>query len=511
MAGPTTITPEEFEAFKQKYQPQAPTQTPVQRIGEGLGNVWDFAFGRDPSMQGGKPVAAPQSPQMGQGTAPMNAGQQPPQQTPAAPAQPQGLQMDTLGSMPTGIFNAPVATPSSAPAPAATPAFQPAQISPTPVAEGTIDVLREQSNIPAPITAIGGDITAATPAPQGMRKSIDPTTGQVIMVDEATANIFGAQETERLQAQQRAQGAMTEQMLNQALQPTAYDMASAERSMAAGNSIRPGVDVPSLDMQRSRMEAGLDPVAGAPTGMSQQQQRDQLERGVDPATGQRIGGELTFEQRMKTKEFELAEKKFMADLMKTANAAAPMTPAQKKFAEEAGKGAFTWDQGGRQNAQENIQKFGSVIADLESGQIDTRTLTEFVPIGGDWWRAAVNPTGQQALDNIRGVIFQGLRETLGAQFTEREGERLVNASYNPKLSEAENIARLKPALQRMQATFQAKENLTQHIMNGGDPRDYKGKTPRQVYDSFDQQASGGSPIEGDVNVASAADDILAQQ
>jgi len=307
-------------------------------------------------------------------------------------------------------------------------------------------------------------------------------------------------------------------MIDPTVDRSAFEAASAARSAAAGPNLqsiagapRPGVDVLSLAMQRSRMEAGLDPVAGAPTGMSQQQQRDQLERGIDPATGQRIGGELTFEQRMKTKEFELAEKKFMADLMKTANAVAPMTPAQKKFAEEAGKGAFTWDQGGRQNAQENIQKFGSVIADLESGQIDTRTLTEFVPIGGDWWRSAVNPTGQQALDNIRGVIFQGLRETLGAQFTEREGERLVNASYNPKLSEAENIARLKPALQRMQATFQAKENLTQHIMNGGDPRDYKGKTPRQVYDSFDQQASGGSPIEGDVNVASAADDILAQQ
>jgi hypothetical protein len=239
------------------------------------------------------------------------------------------------------------------------------------------------------------------------------------------------------------------------------------------------------------------------------------ELGVDLETGQPLqpAGGLTFEQKLAQDKFKLEESKFIQSIVDSANAKTPLSPAQKKFAEEAGKGAYSWDQGGRQTAQENIGKFGQIIQDLEQGQLDTRTLSEFVPFGGDWWRSALNPTGQQGLDNVRGVIFQGLRDTLGAQFTEKEGERLVNAAYNPKLSEEQNIARLKPALARMKATFQAKEALTKHIMDGGDIRDYKGKTPMDVYKSFDGQAGSGSPIPGDVdvNIQSNAQAILDRQ
>jgi len=224
--------------------------------------------------------------------------------------------------------------------------------------------------------------------------------------------------------------------------------------------------------------------------------------GVELKTGQPLQatGGLTETERLNREKFELEQTKFIQSIIDTANTKGPLSPAQKKFAEEAGKGAYSWDQGGRQTSQENIGKFGQIIQDLEQGQLDTRTLSEFVPFGGDWWRSALNPTGQQGLDNVRGVIFQGLRDTLGAQFTEKEGERLVNAAYNPKLSEEQNIARLKPALARMKATFQAKEALTRHIIDGGDIREYKGKTPMDVYKSFDGQAGSGSPIPGDVDV-----------
>jgi hypothetical protein len=207
---------------------------------------------------------------------------------------------------------------------------------------------------------------------------------------------------------------------------------------------------------------------------------------------------LTPEQDLAERKFELDKAKFVDSVIAREGASAPLSPAQKKFAEEAGKGAYEWDQGGRAGAQENIQKFQTVLTDLEDGNLDTRTLTEFAPFVGDWARAAVNPTGQQGLDTIRGVIFQGLRDTLGAQFTEREGERLVSASYNPKLDEASNIARLKPALQRMRATFEAKEALTQQV------------TPMEAYQGKGQSrdASTQSPIEGDVNVTSEADKIL---
>ena len=222
------------------------------------------------------------------------------------------------------------------------------------------------------------------------------------------------------------------------------------------------------------------------------------------------GNTRTPAQDLAERRYNLEVAKFQDSVLarEQANSRKPLTVAQKKMAEEAGKGAYEWDQGGRAGAKENIDKFQGVLTDLEDGNLDTRTLTEFAPLLGDWARAAVNPSGQQGLDTIRGVIFQGLRETLGAQFTEKEGERLVNASYNPKLSEADNIARLKPALKRMRDTFAAKEALTQHIINGGSIADYDGQTPMEAYRNGSNQSRGQSPIEGDIDVQTAADEIL---
>lgn len=81
--------------------------------------------------------------------------------------------------------------------------------------------------------------------------------------------------------------------------------------------------------------------------------------------------------------------------------------------------------------------------------------------GGDidsWWertQAIVDPDGdlglrkifgQKGLDiqqRIEGIVQQSLRETLGAQFTAKEAENLLNRSYNPALPQEINAKRLK--------------------------------------------------------------------
>ena len=101
--------------------------------------------------------------------------------------------------------------------------------------------------------------------------------------------------------------------------------------------------------------------------------------GLELKTGQPLQatGGLTFDQQLAQDKFELEQTKFIQSIIDTANAKAPLSIAQKKFAEESGKGAYSWDQGGRQTSQENIGKFGQIIQDLEQGQLDTRTLSEF--------------------------------------------------------------------------------------------------------------------------------------
>ena len=362
---------------------------------------------------------------------------------------------------------------------------------------------------------------------QGQTAALDPTSDEAILANRAQreaqfaptgglTTVGGASLSEFLSGQ-----AMPEQGFTQAerplggrgvtLTPDQMNELSAEREARLDARLPGDQSVSDRDRRAAR---GDDISMADQTAMAKANARDaspsEVARGnqvanalgVELKTGQPLQatGGLTETERLNREKFELEQTKFIQSIIDTANTKGPLSPAQKKFAEEAGKGAYSWDQGGRQTSQENIGKFGQIIQDLEQGQLDTRTLSEFVPFGGDWWRSALNPTGQQGLDNVRGVIFQGLRDTLGAQFTEKEGERLVNAAYNPKLSEEQNIARLKPALARMKATFQAKEALTRHIIDGGDIREYKGKTPMDVYKSFDGQAGSGSPIPGDVDV-----------
>lgn len=142
---------------------------------------------------------------------------------PTAPQMSAGGAMDTLGAQPTGIFQAPATTPTAAPAPIAAP-----PMGVPPQAPMVDAMLPEGGGIPAPITVEGG-VSPSVPAPEGMRRTLDPLTGEVIFASEDLANQLGAQETERLQAQQRAREGMTEFMLERALQPTDYDRESAAR------------------------------------------------------------------------------------------------------------------------------------------------------------------------------------------------------------------------------------------------------------------------------------------
>jgi hypothetical protein len=134
----------------------------------------------------------------------------------------------------------------------------------------------------------------------------------------------------------------------------------------------------------------------------------------------------------------------------------------------------------------------------------------------DHVRALFNPTGQDALDKVRGVIFQSLKATLGGQFAEKEGIRLVEAAYNPKLGAEQNIDRLGALLRRTQAAATAKDAAAQYFHAKGTLKGFSGAGARAAFDSSSgAQGAGGSPIRGDVNyqsdIQNKASDLLSAQ
>ena len=95
----------------------------------------------------------------------------------------------------------------------------------------------------------------------------------------------------------------------------------------------------------------------------------------------------------------------------------------------------------------------------------------------------INPTGQDALDQVQSVVFQGLKDTLGAAFTAGEAQRLVDSTYNSALDAGANINRLQGARDVLMEVIKTKDALQDHFAQGGNIGNYKGLMPDKVLSS----------------------------
>lgn len=101
------------------------------------------------------------------------------------------------------------------------------------------------------------------------------------------------------------------------------------------------------------------------------------------------------------------------------------------------------------------------------------------------------PTSVAARQDAERVIQEGLRATLGAQFTEREGERFLARSYDEKLPESINADKLRQAAQTLQLMIRAKKQAADYYEDKGTLSGYKGK----LYTLKDGVMTEASPEE----------------
>lgn len=182
-----------------------------------------------------------------------------------------------------------------------------------------------------------------------------------------------------------------------------------------------------------------------------------------------------------------------------------LTPFQEKFEESLGKNLAEYTESGRAIAEANIEVYDNLITQLKSGELKTRGFTDFLPEAfgfKDTMRALLAPIKEDAVNNVMGVVFQSLRATLGAQFTQREAERLVAAAYNPKLTEQQNLDRLQRAKKILEETVKAKDQLLAWGTSGQRLSDYQGPLPMDVY------RSGVANLKNELDGPSVADDDL---
>lgn len=152
--------------------------------------------------------------------------------------------------------------------------------------------------------------------------------------------------------------------------------------------------------------------------------------------------------------------------------------------------------GGFADAQKQIGQVGGVLEDLRTKNVTGGSIG-YQP---NWLKAMTNPQALQTQENIEQVVQRDLRQTLGAQFTEKEGERLISRAYNPKLDEKYNIERVQALQQAMVEAAKAKQDAIEYFDKNGTLAGWQGTMPSisSIESRFDELAnSGGSQNTGD--------------
>ena len=158
---------------------------------------------------------------------------------------------------------------------------------------------------------------------------------------------------------------------------------------------------------------------------------------------------------------------------KRSRAGLDLTPGEEQLDKSFAKDYTKWEGGEKQQAESNITNLENKIGTVLSGANVSGPAIGFTP---DVLKPLIHPEATSFKDEISDIVFQSLRATLGAQFTEREGARLVAATFNDALDESFNIPRLQRLLAKTKAIYVEKQNKADYYSKAGTLKDYVGET-----------------------------------
>lgn len=197
--------------------------------------------------------------------------------------------------------------------------------------------------------------------------------------------------------------------------------------------------------------------------------------------------------KRKEKELDIKRKAAMKKASETLTKPTKGQEARDKaFAKDYAEFA---NAGGYASVRKNLQTLEDVKAKLQGSELTGGLVEKLAPEGvRDAYRRAFEEEAQDVKDQIEQVIQQSLRQTLGAQFTEKEAARLIERSYNTALSPEKNVERLDRTIQELDAMARAKEQSGRYFEKFGTLTGYE--SPLGGYESK-KEAPGTSRKEGD--------------
>lgn len=151
-----------------------------------------------------------------------------------------------------------------------------------------------------------------------------------------------------------------------------------------------------------------------------------------------------------------------------------LTPGQKKLDETFAKEYSEWNAaGGFAATMKDIEKLKNDVLDNldpENQRGDQLSgVLEKTPLVGQ----ALFPKEKAITQNLESVVMKSLKKILGGQFSEKEGQKLIEAAYDEQLSDAENYKRVKNLVEQLETMAKAKEASSKYFEKHGTLKGYK--------------------------------------
>jgi hypothetical protein len=150
-----------------------------------------------------------------------------------------------------------------------------------------------------------------------------------------------------------------------------------------------------------------------------------------------------------------------------------LSVVEKGIDQEFSKIAVDYTTKGQAQIEANLENLIEKINILKEGKINVSGPG--MGLLPDSAKGIFFPKAASYIGDIRDIVFQSLREKLGAQFTEREGDRLVAAAFNSYLDEDLNIARLERLYTTIVEAAKAKEEAILYFNENRTLKGYKSK------------------------------------
>jgi len=184
----------------------------------------------------------------------------------------------------------------------------------------------------------------------------------------------------------------------------------------------------------------------------------------------------------------------LATASASAGSGGGLTPFEEKRDKDYATKYLEWQTTGAAAAGKNMQQLDFAIDQLSKSDSLTGPVIGNVP---DFILAGVAPDSMAVRDAVQEVAQQSLRPILGAQFGEKEGDRLIARAFNPRLSEKENIRRIKYTMDMAKKITKANEAMATWVEEHKTLSGYSGpESPSlgDVYSGLDD-FTGGSDVD----------------